>query len=384
MRVLLLTREFPPYIVGGVAYHSYNLARLFADSGHEVTVLTTTSGDHTDDGNFDLSGIDVVRFDCPTTASPRLWFDRIVRRVVSGEEAFESVDLVHSHEYVRFDRLDIDAPTILKVHFNIGRKFDFFSFESYHPIIQPLVRVALQYGIAPFERQLARHSLETADGRIFISRLVQENTAVDVMTRPTTVIHNGVDLDQFTPTASGDSIDQVTSEIDMNSDEDHFLFVGGTQQRKGYKTLVSAARDADWSLSIVGAEEPPGQMSSNVEFLGRIPQTHLPSLYRRATALVHPALYEPFGNVVLEALACGTPVVVSTADYCGVAELLDEAVCETVDPTDAHRLQTTLTAFDPSDYDPATCRAVATNNPWERVAEETITFAESLTTGIDT
>lgn len=70
------------------------------------------------------------------------------------------------------------------------------------------------------------------------------------------------------------------------------------------------------------------QVSQRVQFVGMVPDTQLPSLYRSAEALVFPSLYEGFGLPVLEAMACGTPVVTATSsalpEVAGDAALLVE------------------------------------------------------------
>lgn len=77
------------------------------------------------------------------------------------------------------------------------------------------------------------------------------------------------------------------------------------------------------------------ELSSRVDFVGRVPESKLPSLYRGADAMIFPSLYEGFGLPVLEAMACGTPVVTSNVtampEIAGGAALL-------VDPTSVEQI----------------------------------------------
>ncbi|MFC5368579.1 glycosyltransferase family 4 protein [Salinirubrum litoreum] len=368
MHYLLLTREFPPNVLGGVAYHSYNLARELTARGHDVTVLTTDTGDYTDT-DLDTTEITVDRLDPPTVASPRCWFDRAVRRRLAGSDLLADADVIHSHEYVRFDALDTDTPTILKVHFNLARKFEFFPFETYHPVVRPAVRFAVDHGVEPLERRLASQGLAGADARLFVSRLARDARTDGA--RPTDgdhVVHNGVDLDRFTPHDTPER------------DGEYFLFVGGTQRRKGYETLRTAVAGTEIPVRVAGGSPPP-DLPPNVTALGHVPQSALPDLYRNARALVHPAHYEPFGNVVLEALACGTPVITTDETACGAAELLHDGVGTTVHPADPEELQLTLQQFDSRAYDSTTCRRLAEAHPWSEVASRTESVAESLVAG---
>jgi glycosyltransferase involved in cell wall biosynthesis len=101
------------------------------------------------------------------------------------------------------------------------------------------------------------------------------------------------------------------------------LHVGSIEPRKGLDVLVAAAararaRDAAWRLVLVGAPRPMGQhtvdaarASGAVDLLGSVDDAELLDLYRAAEVLAAPALYEGFGIPPLEAMACGTPVVIA-------------------------------------------------------------------------
>jgi glycosyltransferase involved in cell wall biosynthesis len=73
----------------------------------------------------------------------------------------------------------------------------------------------------------------------------------------------------------------------------------------------------------------------NVHFVGLVPEANLPSLYRSAEALVFPSLYEGFGLPLLEAMACGTPVV--TANVTAMPEIAGDAAV-LVDPTSVEQI----------------------------------------------
>jgi alpha-1,3-rhamnosyl/mannosyltransferase len=114
------------------------------------------------------------------------------------------------------------------------------------------------------------------------------------------------------------------------ADGDYVLAVGTLEPRKNLPRLAVAARDVGVELRVAGAEGW-GRVDVDARFLGFVPDDELARLYRGALCVAYPSLYEGFGIPVLEALACGAPLVTSAET--AMAEVADGAAV-LVDPHD--------------------------------------------------
>jgi glycosyltransferase involved in cell wall biosynthesis len=148
------------------------------------------------------------------------------------------------------------------------------------------------YGRVGLERVL-----RAADAIIAVSEFSRRevNAFADVPAERIRVVPNGVDA-LFTPAGP-------------RADGDYVLAVATLEPRKNLARAVEAATAAGVELRVVGARgwggvDVPG-------WVGEVPDAELAALYRGARCVVYPSLYEGFGLPVLEAMACGTPVVTS-------------------------------------------------------------------------
>lgn len=153
-----------------------------------------------------------------------------------------------------------------------------------------------------------------------------------------TTLRNGVDTDFFAPVSTADR-DTVRQRYDLTGKV--VIAVGNLAPEKGQMMIVEALRDladtADVTLVLVGDGPDADRIDSYIEDnnlagrvrrLGRVPQADLPGLYSVADVSVLASMREGWPNVLLESMACGTPVV--AADVGGVREMVTDPAAGTV------------------------------------------------------
>jgi len=174
----------------------------------------------------------------------------------------------------------------------------------------------------------------------------------------------------------------------------YILYVGALESRKNLPRLLEAYTllrqwSTGWRLVIVGARKWKSspifetvqrlQLESHVTFTGYVADEHLPALYAGADLFAFPSLYEGFGLPVLEAMACGTPVVTSNSsslpEVAGDAALL-------VDPYNVDEIAAAMRRILEDTNLAQELRmhglARAAQFTWERTARETIEVYEKV------
>ena len=148
---------------------------------------------------------------------------------------------------------------------------------------------------------------------------------------------------------------------------DYVLAVGTLEPRKNLGAAQQAAQRLGVELRVVGAQGWGGVQVNG--WLGRVPDEELAALYRGARCLVYPSLYEGFGIPVLEAMACGTPVVTSAG---GATEEVAGGAAVLVDPHDPAAIAAGVEEAS-SRRDELRARGLerAAQFSWNRVAAET-------------
>lgn len=149
------------------------------------------------------------------------------------------------------------------------------------------------------------------------------------------VVHNGVDLEYFNPGLKALHRAEMRARLGLSDDVPVVLYVGSGFARKGVPQLLQAMIHLQHKRAvavIVGKDKHAGRIQAMAEGLGIAARVHLVGpqqdvrpWYAMADVFALPTLYDPFPNVVLEALACGLPVM--TSQTCGAAEVLRGSEC---------------------------------------------------------
>ena len=206
-----------------------------------------------------------------------------------------------------------------------------------------------------FYRHIVPSIMRASDGIIAVSRSAKSDL-LDVARVPQekiSVIPLGVDT-QFQPVHDPHRLEQLRYKYSLP--RDFILYVGMIEPRKNLDTLVDAyladslstrfdlvlAGGLGWNYSGLLQKIHASGAAHCIRLLGYIPDSDLPALYTAASAFAYPSLYEGFGLPVLEAMACGTPVVTSSVsslpEVAGTAALL-------TDPHDHGALASALRAL---------------------------------------
>ncbi|MFN2542236.1 MAG: glycogen synthase [Chthoniobacterales bacterium] len=322
MKVLLLTNEYPPHIYGGAGVHVGYLSRELAKT---IEVDVRSFGDQrVKEGNLTVTGyeLDASGFTCP---KPLQSVFGAVRRCTDFNTTNIHADLVHCHTwYSHFGgilaKLNYGIPLVITTH-------------SLEPL-RPWKREQLAGGY-DFSLWIERTALGLADAIIAVSNETKADITrlFDVDPARVHVIHNGIDLDEYRPVESIDALKRCG--VDPN--KPYLLFVGRITRQKGIVHLVRAIQFMDRDFQIVLCAGAPDTPEIAVEMKQAVEQAKTKrsdiiwieemlerrdviQLYAHAAVFCCPSIYEPFGIINLEAMACGTAVVASAVG--GIKEVV--------------------------------------------------------------
>ena len=322
MKTLFLTNEYPPHTYGGAGVHVDYLSRELAKL---MQVEVRCFGDQQSLGtNPEVRGfeIETSNYTCP---KPLRSVFGAVQRCLDFNTQSITADVVHCHTwYSHFGgilaKLNYGIPLVITVH-------------SLEPL-RPWKREQLGGGY-DFTVWLEKTALEMADAVIAVSNGTKADLERLFRIKPERlhVIYNGIDLDEYRPTEAMDAL--VRHGIDPK--RPYLLFVGRIARQKGIIHLVRAIQYMDPGFQIVlcaGAPDTPeitaemkaaisaaqAKRSGIIWIDAMVDKETVHQLYAKAAVFCCPSIYEPFGIINLEAMACETAVVASAVG--GIKEVV--------------------------------------------------------------
>jgi len=316
VKSLLLTNEYPPNVYGGAGIHVQYLARELA---RLCEVEVRCFGEQRDDGGDGRPRIRGAGWDRSGYTAPEHLhsvFGAVQRSLEFNTKAFKA-DIVHVHTwYSHFGgilaKLNYGLPLVLTVH-------------SLEPL-RPWKREQLGGGY-DFTVWLEKTAIEMADAVVAVSTETKSDILrfFDISDEKVHIIHNGIDLEEY---RSLENPTRIAS-YGVNTDQPYVLFVGRITRQKGIIHLVEAIQHLAPGTQVVlcaGAPDTPEIAAEMTTAVDRARQAHdgpvvwiekmldtetKANLYSGAAVFCCPSIYEPFGIINLEAMACEIPVVAS-------------------------------------------------------------------------
>jgi glycogen synthase len=323
MKALFLTNEYPPHIYGGAGIHVEYLSRELAKL---MDVDVRSFGDQADtQEHLVVKGyqFDKRNFE---NCDPKL---KSPLSAISNCVAFNSdpidAQVVHCHTwYSHFGGI------LAKIGYGIPLVVTTHSLEPHRPWKRE--QLGRGYDLSSW---IEKTTMEMADAVIAVSQGMKQDVLdlFDVDERKIKVIYNGIDTDEFKPVSSKASLTQYG----IDPDSPYVLFFGRITRQKGIIHLVNAIQYLDPNIQVVLCAGQPDTPEIGQEMEERVKQVQETrqniiwirewvdkepkiELYTHAAVFCCPSIYEPFGIINLEAMACGTPVVGSAVG--GIKEII--------------------------------------------------------------
>lgn len=397
-KVAFFTNEYPPYVYGGagmvVEYLSRELSRL-------VPVEVRCFGDQDiQEPNLTVKGYGPWA-DAKKNTDPRFGgaTDALYRSLVMAKDNLDA-SIVHAHTwYVQFGGFLAKKlwgiPFVLTTH----------SLEPLRP--WKVEQLGNAYHLSSW---IEDNGITEADAVIAVSQETRNDVLRCFSVDPARVhvIHNGIDLQQYRHDAATNFLEKRG----VDPTKPYVLFVGRVTRQKGIIHLVNAIPQIDPSIQVVlcaGAPDTPEigkEMSDGVEAVSKdrpgvlwiremLPREEVIQFYSNATVFCCPSVYEPFGIINLEAMACETAVVASAIG--GIPEvvvpeetglLVDLKLKEgTFDPVDPKQFSADLAAainrvaLNPdlrAKFERNGRRRVEEHFSWTAIAQRTLELYRSL------
>lgn len=313
---IAMVGQFPPHF-GGVGVHIHTLSKKLVEEGHEVYVITYPHKEIKD-----IDGIHVLGTKGLNIPGVRgLMFKKNAKKALENLLKEEDIDIIHGHYLFPAGAAAVE----------VGKKHNIKTYVTAHG--SDMFEL---YKSQPWIRSTIRNVLKGADGVFAVSNALKHEivaTGVVGIADKIRLSWNSVDIDKFSPK-------QNTTFKDENklTDKPIVMFVGNLIKRKNVDSLLEAKKiaNSDYYLVVVGdgplyknlTKKVKEENIRDVIFAGS--RSDVENIIPSCDVLILPSFSESFGLVLIEALACGKPVIGS--DVGGITEIINDDVGLFVNP----------------------------------------------------
>ncbi len=403
MKIAILTNEYPPNIYGGAGVHVEYLTnelRKIDNGQHQVKVICFGDQEFTE-GNLTVKGVKNPFEIVSKKEKHKKFLETMVNNIITAG-LLDDVDIVHCHTwYTHFAGLLakqlLGIPLILTTH----------SLEPHRP--WKVEQLGKAYNASSW---IEKTAYENADGIIAVSGAMKKDVAdiYKVDRDKIEIIYNGIDLDQYKPEFDND----ILKKYGIDPEKPFILFVGRITRQKGIVHLVNAIKYIEEDIQILLCAGMPDTKEIEIEMKNAVdlakeesshkiiwvpemlPKPDIIKLYSMATLFICPSIYEPFGIINLEAMACKTPVIASAVG--GIPEIIESGKTGTLVPLEFSNTND-FSLKDPELFERDLSKAINSNlkHPqkiekmgenarlrveevfsWKSIAEKTIRFYEKV------
>jgi len=313
---IAMVGQFPPH-VGGVGVHIHTLSKKLVEEGHEVYVITYPHKEIKD-----IDGIHVIGTKGLNIPGVRgLMFKKNAKKALKNLLEKEDIDIIHGHYLFPAGAAAVE----------VGKEYGIKTYVTAHG--SDMFEL---YKSQPLMRPTIKSVLKDADGVFAVSNALKHEivaTGVVGIADKTKISWNSVDVNKF---SSRDN-ESFKKEFKLE-DKPIVLFVGNLIKRKNVDSLLEAKKiaNSDYYLVIVGDGPLYKKLTKKVEdenirdviFTGS--RGDVENIIPSCDLLILPSFSESFGLVLIEALACGKPVIGS--DVGGISEIINDDVGLLINP----------------------------------------------------
>jgi glycosyltransferase involved in cell wall biosynthesis len=352
-------------MAGGTTIHTYQLALAINSLGHEVHVVAAS---HPEAPKEEVNeGIHVHRVRRPYTV-----FSAIQTRKLKKD-----LDIVHGHGICAYGHLVINNfPTVVKMHNTwLGE------YERYKELKGNIAKKMDSVTNMKYYIKMDKSCCRRADHLICISDLIKDETKrYNVPEDKMTVIYNGIDYKKF------QTDENFRDELGLSGVV--IGYIGRLEPHKGVELLIKANSNLDCNLLLVGGGSDQKRLEGlvkkmgskdRVKFTGYVPYHDIPKYYASVDIVVYPTFYEPLGNVILESMAAGKPIIASNVG--GIPEIFQEGTGYLIKPNDkvlSEKLRLLVEDDKLRKKMGAEGKKKVKGHSWTEVAKQTVTVCESV------